>query len=137
MISSVLAKSLKRIQNLKSKHADRRLEIVSEAISGARVVKFYGWERAFAARIASVRAQEVVQLTKFAFVRMLTLALSTATPSLTVRMRFDDPPAIHRLLAYSSSTTQPRTQPINRPPILRRLASFYAVHPQRAGAAAY
>ena len=85
VLSSTLAKSLKRIQNRKSKHADRRLEIISEAISGARVVKFYGWERAFAARIAGVRAQEVVQLTKFALVRMLTLALSTATPSLTVR----------------------------------------------------
>ena len=83
-ITTTVSKYLKILQAKKSELADRRLEVVGEAVAGACIVKMYAWEDAFAAKIGKIRGMEINVLSKFAMLRMFVLALSTATPALTL-----------------------------------------------------
>ncbi|KAF9586129.1 hypothetical protein BGW38_009399 [Lunasporangiospora selenospora] len=48
---------------------DRRIRLTSEVLAGIKVVKIYGWERAFRERILSLRKQELVALKKLGFLQ--------------------------------------------------------------------
>lgn len=62
------------------KFSDKRIRLMSEALSGIRLLKQYGWEAAIASRVSEVRAQELAQLTTAAVVRAANFVITFATP---------------------------------------------------------
>lgn len=58
-----------------AKITDSRMNLISQAVNGARVVKFNGWENNFEQKINCIRKGEVVQLQKASFFRAMNEAL--------------------------------------------------------------
>lgn len=51
------------------KHRDDRLKLITEILSGIRIIKFFNWEENYIKSVEEVRRYEVKELIKFAMVR--------------------------------------------------------------------
>ncbi len=49
----------KRLRSAMAQATDRRVKIMNEMVSGARVVKLFAWEKSFAKVVSSVRNVEL------------------------------------------------------------------------------
>jgi ATP-binding cassette subfamily C (CFTR/MRP) protein 1 len=58
-LTFMVAKTLFQIRKKLLVCADGRINILSEVINGMRVIKYYAWESAFAARVREIRDKEV------------------------------------------------------------------------------
>tara|TARA_B110000977_G_scaffold200812_1_gene292715 strand:+ start:9872 stop:14014 length:4143 start_codon:yes stop_codon:yes gene_type:complete len=58
-LTFMVAKTLFEIRKKLVKCADGRINILSEVVNGMRVIKYYAWESAFAARVREIRDKEV------------------------------------------------------------------------------
>ena len=74
---------------------DERVKLMAELLAGVRLVKFFGWERAFADRVAAVRAREAAQLAQAMRARVANVACAAAVPTLVTLSAF----AAHTLWA--------------------------------------
>ena len=59
---------------------DERLKILNEILSGIKVVKLYAWEPSMAAMVEKVRENELTQLRKQLYARVVQEAGYYATP---------------------------------------------------------
>jgi ATP-binding cassette, subfamily C (CFTR/MRP), member 1 len=67
---------------------DERVRLMAELLAGVRLVKFFGWERAFADRVAAVRAREVAQLAAAMRARVANAAAAASVPTLVTLAAF-------------------------------------------------
>ena len=56
------------IRRVKSKVTDSRVKFMNEILAGIRIIKFYAWEDAFIEKVESIREQEMVLLTRLAYI---------------------------------------------------------------------
>lgn len=61
---------------------DRRSKLMSELLSGIKVLKLYAWERAFSEKVLNLRAQECAQLYRIAYLTGSMFFAWAATPFL-------------------------------------------------------
>jgi len=53
---------MEKYQGMQMKKKDSRVKLISEILSGIKVIKLYAWELSFIKRINNLRAEEVSQL---------------------------------------------------------------------------
>ena len=64
--TGVVSKKLFTYRRALLPFSDERTKLTSEVLSGIRVIKFYGWEESFMARVLAVRAKELAIFFKIA-----------------------------------------------------------------------
>ncbi|KAJ2439521.1 hypothetical protein GGF42_007924, partial [Coemansia sp. RSA 2424] len=78
-----ISKRLYKIQAEQMKNKDKRTTMISEALSGVKVIKLYAWERSFISRIQHVRESlELASLSKYGRMIALTTVSMTTVPFL-------------------------------------------------------
>jgi len=70
-----LGRKFVRFRSEVAKITDARVTLVSQAVSGARIMKMNGWELEFQKRIAALRAKETVKLQAASFYKALNDAI--------------------------------------------------------------
>ncbi|KAJ2357758.1 hypothetical protein H4S02_012479, partial [Coemansia sp. RSA 2611] len=74
---------VRTLQSEQMKNKDKRTTMISEVLSGARVIKLYAWERSFIRKIQHVRESlELVSLSKYGRMVALTSVSMTTVPFL-------------------------------------------------------
>lgn len=64
-----MASVIGKIRNHAVKLTDARVRLVSEVLTGVRVVKYNGWSSSFLARIQGLRTKEMAQIGKAGYLR--------------------------------------------------------------------
>uniref|UniRef100_A0A3Q2PI33 Multidrug resistance-associated protein 4 n=1 Tax=Fundulus heteroclitus TaxID=8078 RepID=A0A3Q2PI33_FUNHE len=67
---------------------DSRIRIMSEVVSGIRIIKMYAWEKPLSALITEVRGKEIHQIMKSSYLRGLNMASFFASSKITVFVTF-------------------------------------------------
>ncbi|KAK0045854.1 multidrug resistance-associated protein 1-like isoform X1 [Biomphalaria pfeifferi] len=67
-----------QMQQMKTK--DKRIKIMNEVLNGIKVLKLYGWEDSFQAKITSIREEELTTLRKTAYLVAITMFIWTCAP---------------------------------------------------------
>ncbi|XP_069810525.1 ATP-binding cassette sub-family C member 10 isoform X2 [Dendropsophus ebraccatus] len=87
-LNKVIANRIMRNNKEMLQHKDARVKLVSELLSGMRVVKFYTWEQHFAARVSRLRAQELRSLRAIKLLDAVCVYLWAALPILVSIITF-------------------------------------------------
>ena len=61
-LNIMIGNKVKKIELVKLRLQDKRINMVSELLAGIKVIKFYGWEESFNRLVAVVRAKELSRL---------------------------------------------------------------------------
>ena len=69
-------------RNEKIKQGDRRIKLTNEVLTGIRILKFYGWESAYASMIDEIRELEVKALASMNYVIPVFMLLIISVPIL-------------------------------------------------------
>lgn len=69
-------------------HTDRRVKAITEIVTGVRLIKFFGWENAFAQRVHDIRTQELVEKRKAALINSFNTMLNNVGPMLVALLSF-------------------------------------------------
>ncbi|GFR66664.1 multidrug resistance-associated protein 1 [Elysia marginata] len=77
-----------RLQRQNLEWKDKRIKMTSEVLSGIKVLKLYAWEESFQSRIMEIRHQEVLVLTKLAWINAFGIFLWTCAPYLVCLVSF-------------------------------------------------
>ncbi|TNN61497.1 Multidrug resistance-associated protein 4 [Liparis tanakae] len=67
---------------------DSRIRIMSEVVSGIRVIKMYAWEKPFSSLVTDVRREEIGQVLKSSYLRGLNMASFFASSKIIVFVTF-------------------------------------------------
>ncbi|XP_063601949.1 ATP-binding cassette sub-family C member 3-like [Penaeus indicus] len=87
-LNSYLANKMKSLLVSTLKFRDQRVKMVSEIISGIKVLKLYAWEGSFAAKVEEIRAEEIVRLKKVAFYKTFNSLVFNSAPYLVALATF-------------------------------------------------
>ena len=79
--SRAMKRRLARLQTTLMAKRDGRMRVIHEVIAGIRVVKAFGWEPEFAARVAAARAAEVRALAAYLYTTAAMLGVVLGAPS--------------------------------------------------------
>ncbi|GAQ87187.1 ATP-binding cassette transporter subfamily C [Klebsormidium nitens] len=80
-IQAWMASVIGKIRNRAVKLTDARVRLVSEVLTGVRVVKYNGWSGSFLARIQGLRSKEMAQISHAGYLRSATSTIKdTITP---------------------------------------------------------
>ncbi|MES1913923.1 MAG: hypothetical protein MHM6MM_006066, partial [Cercozoa sp. M6MM] len=80
-LSIVVIRLQGKVQRALMTIKDRRVDLTNETLSAMRVLKMYAWETRFGQRIEGVRDEELVQLRKYVFLKVVSSLFWTATPT--------------------------------------------------------
>eukprot|EP00742_Colponemidia_sp_Colp-10_P011707 GILJ01013047.1.p1 GENE.GILJ01013047.1~~GILJ01013047.1.p1 ORF type:complete len:1349 (-),score=259.23 GILJ01013047.1:185-4231(-) len=80
-LAGVNSKRFVKIDKERTVFSDQRIKLISEAILGIRVLKFYAWEDSFLDMISAVRAKELRLVKRFAITRAISMVLLVIVPS--------------------------------------------------------
>jgi ABC-type multidrug transport system fused ATPase/permease subunit len=87
-IQALVGSTLQKVRRGTVKYADERVHIVNEVLNGIKLVKLYAWELSFADRLARVRALEIRQLYKLSMLKIVTIVMVFATPTIVALATF-------------------------------------------------
>ncbi|NXL88754.1 MRP7 protein, partial [Alectura lathami] len=79
-INKVIANRIMRSNMEMLKHKDTRVKLMTEFLSGIRVIKFYAWEKHFSTRINACRAKELQKLRAIRYLDAVCVYLWAALP---------------------------------------------------------
>ncbi|KAH9852113.1 metal resistance protein YCF1 [Lenzites betulinus] len=97
-LNTVIARSLKRLQERQMKNRDKRTRLMSDLLANIRSIKLYAWENSFIRWISTVRNdQELRMLHKIGIVTSLNMSLWSGIPLLVAFSSF-------AVAAYASDT---------------------------------
>jgi ATP-binding cassette subfamily C (CFTR/MRP) protein 3 len=112
------ARMAKRVMTARTRlvtYSDARVGLLSEILSGIRVIKYYAWEKSFLAKVAAVRSQEERELLRVALLSTLSSVLFLATPIFVGVVTF----STHLLMGL----------PLRAPEVFAALAVFGILRP--------
>jgi ABC-type multidrug transport system fused ATPase/permease subunit len=87
-MQKVFSVKLTQTRRLTSKHTDKRIKLVNQALTGARLMKINGWENVFAELIEDARKSEVGSLLITSTMRGLNEAIFFAAPVIIACVTF-------------------------------------------------
>ncbi|XP_052537401.1 ATP-binding cassette sub-family C member 10 [Tympanuchus pallidicinctus] len=79
-INKVIANRIMMSNTEMLKHKDTRVKLMTEFLSGIRVIKFYAWEKHFSTRINACRAKELQKLRAIKYLDAVCVYLWAALP---------------------------------------------------------
>ncbi|XP_064636350.1 multidrug resistance-associated protein 1-like [Lineus longissimus] len=87
-INAVIAGKIKKYQTSQMKHKDTRLKVMNEILNGIKVLKLYAWEPSFEDKVNGIRATEIEELKKAAYLNALTSVTWFVAPTLVALASF-------------------------------------------------
>uniref|UniRef100_A0A0P4Y794 ABC-type glutathione-S-conjugate transporter n=1 Tax=Daphnia magna TaxID=35525 RepID=A0A0P4Y794_9CRUS len=87
-VNGVLANATKKLQIQQMKYKDKRVKMMSEILSGIKVLKLYAWEPSFQAQVEEIRSKEIDVLKRAAYLNAGTSFIWTCAPFLVSLMSF-------------------------------------------------
>ncbi|XP_059352167.1 multidrug resistance-associated protein 1-like isoform X3 [Daphnia carinata] len=87
-VNGVLANATKKLQIQQMKYKDKRVKMMSEILSGIKVLKLYAWEPSFQAQVEEIRSKEIHVLKQAAYLNAGTSFIWTCAPFLVSLMSF-------------------------------------------------
>ncbi|XP_021950748.1 multidrug resistance-associated protein 1 [Folsomia candida] len=81
-LNGFIATKIRAVQMEQMKMKDNRVKLMSELLSGMKVLKLYGWEPSFQAQITKIRDMEAALLRKSALLGVSTMFTFTCAPFL-------------------------------------------------------
>ncbi|XP_066990041.1 multidrug resistance-associated protein 1-like [Macrobrachium rosenbergii] len=87
-VNSVIANKIKVISASQMKLQDKRIKMLTEIISGIKVLKLYAWEVAFGKRVELVRKEEIASLRRKAYLEAAVSFIWLTTPYLVALSTF-------------------------------------------------
>ncbi|XP_072588591.1 ATP-binding cassette sub-family C member 10 isoform X4 [Vulpes vulpes] len=79
-VNKVIATRIMASNQEMLQHKDARVKLMTELLSGVRVIKFFGWEQALGARVEACRAQELGRLRVIKYLDAACVYLWAALP---------------------------------------------------------
>ncbi|KAG0081531.1 hypothetical protein BGZ93_010781, partial [Podila epicladia] len=83
-----MAKLFQRIKSAKLEAMDSRLRLVSEVLSGIKIVKLYNWENSFKEKLTAVRGREVKVIRHMGYIFSVMTVIFTTTPLVIALVSF-------------------------------------------------
>lgn len=87
-VQTYLYKKLAGIRKVVAPIADTRIKTTQESLQGIKVIKFFGWEKAFLDKIEGLRALEIVEMLKKSMMNAVVVAIVFAVPVLACSFSF-------------------------------------------------
>ncbi|XP_069971116.1 ATP-binding cassette sub-family C member 3 [Penaeus vannamei] len=87
-LNSYLSNRMKSLLFAALKFRDQRVKMVSEIISGIKVLKLYAWEGSFANKVKEVRNEEIRLLKKVAFLKAFNSFIFNSSPCMVALASF-------------------------------------------------
>ncbi|TPP51395.1 ABC transporter transmembrane region family protein [Leishmania donovani] len=87
-LQGAISKHVQEVSERMASVVDLRIKRTSELLSGARIVKFMGWEPVFLARIEDARRRELQCLRDVHLANVIFMFVNDATPTLVVAVVF-------------------------------------------------
>ncbi|CAC9489055.1 ABC-thiol transporter [Leishmania infantum JPCM5] len=87
-LQGAISKHVQEVSERMASVVDLRIKRTSELLSGARIVKFMGWEPVFLARIEDARSRELQCLRDVHLANVIFMFVNDATPTLVVAVVF-------------------------------------------------
>ncbi|XP_042718857.1 ATP-binding cassette sub-family C member 2 [Lagopus leucura] len=81
-INAFLVNKSKDIQIKNMKNKDERMKIMSEVLSGIKILKLFAWEPSFEKRINDIRGCELKNLLKFSYLQSVSIFVFSCAPFL-------------------------------------------------------
>ncbi|XP_052533779.1 ATP-binding cassette sub-family C member 2 isoform X2 [Tympanuchus pallidicinctus] len=81
-INAFLVNKSKHIQIKNMKNKDERMKIMSEVLSGIKILKLFAWEPSFEKRINEIRGCELKNLLKFSYLQSVSIFVFSCAPFL-------------------------------------------------------
>ncbi|XP_065528068.1 ATP-binding cassette sub-family C member 2 isoform X2 [Lathamus discolor] len=81
-INAFLVAKSKTIQVRNMKNKDERMKIMSEILSGIKILKLFAWEPSFEKRVNGIRARELKNLLNFSYLQSTSMFIFTCAPFL-------------------------------------------------------
>ncbi|XP_053212746.1 ATP-binding cassette sub-family C member 4-like [Panonychus citri] len=78
-LQATIGRAFGAVRRKTAKWTDQRIRIMSEIISGMKVIKLYAWEKPFADMIAKIRRSEIMQIRKSCSLRAINFTLMFVT----------------------------------------------------------
>ena len=85
---TLVARRIRLAQRALMTIKDERIKLTNEAFGSIRLLKMYGWEDSFEARLDSVREKELKQLRKYQILNIISSAMWATAPILTALATF-------------------------------------------------
>ncbi|XP_021060825.1 canalicular multispecific organic anion transporter 1 [Mus pahari] len=87
-VNGVLATKIRKIQVQNMKNKDKRLKIMSEILSGIKILKYFAWEPSFKEQVMSIRKKELRNLLSFGQLQTMLIFILNLTPTLVSVITF-------------------------------------------------
>ncbi|XP_071604685.1 ATP-binding cassette sub-family C member 2 [Heliangelus exortis] len=81
-INAFLVAKGKNIQVRNMKNKDERMKIMSEILSGIKILKLFAWEPSFEKQVTEIRERELKDLLNFSYLQSISVFVFTCTPFL-------------------------------------------------------
>ncbi|KAK2530524.1 Abcc2 [Columba guinea] len=81
-INALLVAKSKNVQVRNMKNKDERMKIMSEILSGIKILKLFAWEPSFEKRVNDIRARELKDLANFSYLQAVSVFVFTCAPFL-------------------------------------------------------
>ncbi|XP_014382478.1 canalicular multispecific organic anion transporter 1, partial [Alligator sinensis] len=81
-INAVLATKARAIQMKNMKNKDERMKIMTEILSGVKILKLFAWEPSFERRVGGIRERELKGLLHFTYLQAVSFFIFTCAPFL-------------------------------------------------------
>ncbi|CAJ1373645.1 unnamed protein product [Effrenium voratum] len=85
---TVVARRIRLAQRALMSIKDERIKVTNEAFGSIRLLKMYGWEDSFEARLDGIRERELKQLRKYQILNIISSAMWATAPILTALATF-------------------------------------------------
>ncbi|XP_007235404.3 multidrug resistance-associated protein 1 isoform X2 [Astyanax mexicanus] len=73
-LNGLIAKMRSKLQEVQMKYMDGRIKLMTEILSGIKILKFYAWEKAFEERVLGYREKELKALKKSQILYSISIA---------------------------------------------------------------
>jgi ATP-binding cassette subfamily C (CFTR/MRP) protein 1 len=81
-VNGVIAGKVRNLQIKQMKNKDARVKMMSEILSGIKVLKLYAWEPSFENQVMGIRGKEIHVLKQGAYLQAITSFVWTCAPIL-------------------------------------------------------
>ncbi|XP_059143339.1 multidrug resistance-associated protein 1-like [Physella acuta] len=87
-INGLIAMKQRKYQISQMKFRDQRIKLMSEVLSGIKVLKLYAWEKCFQGKVEEIRGKELALLKKTAYLNAISTFFSTTAPYMVTLATF-------------------------------------------------
>ena len=99
-LNGIIANKTKTLQIKQMKNKDERVKQMNEILNGIKVLKLYGWEPSFEAKVMDIRDKEIRVLKRIAYLNSMTSFIWSCAPYMVIHC-IENPSNVSRTLLTS------------------------------------